>query len=138
MPRRNTLRYCAYNRPRGTNSILKIFRPELDRRAVRGAVGGVVPGPVVAVERLAADHALLGDEPLERRKPVAVIGRAGVGIAGRLRVLDLVAERRRPFRPSEHAAIMQGERQRKSLGLPWLLKHRTFGVARNARHRGGG
>ena len=37
----------------------------------------------------------------ERGEPVPVIGLAGIGIAGRLRFLDFVAERRRPFTPGE-------------------------------------
>src|SRR5262249_59812757 len=89
---------------------LEIFRLELDRRAVRRAVGGVVPGVAIARERPCVGHALAGDEPLERIEPVPVIGLAGVAIAGRLRPLDLLGERRRPFAPAEQAALVQPER----------------------------
>src|SRR5262249_52621587 len=118
--------------------LAKVVRPQLDRRSVRGAVGGAVPGVMVARELAGVADALRRDETFERVEPVVIVGLAGVGIAGRLRALDLLAERRRPFRPGEHATLVQRERHGKSLRLPGLAEHRTFGVAGNARHRGGG
>ena len=95
----------------------------------------MVPGVAVARERLLVGDALRGDDALERIEPVPVIGLAGIGIAGRLRALDLLAEHRRPFRPGEQAARMQRERHGEGLRLPRLAEHRAFLVARNARHR---
>ena len=77
--------------------MVKVLRLQLDRLAVRRAVGGVIPGVLIARERRRVGHALLGDEALERVEPVAVVGLAGVGIARGLRALDLVGERRGPF-----------------------------------------
>ena len=51
---------------------------------MRRAVGGVVPGVEVALERRGVGRALLGDDPLQRVEPVPVVGFAGVGIAGGL------------------------------------------------------
>src|SRR5438105_15111809 len=75
-----------------TTPSAEVFGLELDRLAVRRAVGGVVPGVVVARERLGRRHALLGDQTLQRGEPVMVVGLASVGIARRLRALDLLAE----------------------------------------------
>ena len=115
----------------------EVVRLELDRRAMRRAVGGVVPGVAIARERRRVGHAFLGDDPLERVEPVPIVGLAGIGIAGGLRALDLLAERRRPFGPGEQAALVQRERHGEGLRLPRLAEHRPFGVARNARHRRG-
>src|SRR5262245_28435565 len=94
--------------PRGLRATLarKVFRLELYWGAVRGAVGGVVPGVAITGERWRVGHALLRHDALERIEPVQVVGLAGVGIAGRLRALDLVGERRRPFRPGEQSACV--------------------------------
>src|SRR5512142_904223 len=77
----------------------KILAPELDRLAVRRAVGRVVPGVVVARERVGRRHALGGDQPFQGGEPMVVVGLAGVGIAGRLGALDLPAERGGPLGP---------------------------------------
>src|SRR5215470_107078 len=116
----------------------KIVSPDLDRRAVRRAVGSAVPGVVIARELGGAAHALGRDETFQRVEPVMIVGLAGVGIARRLGTLDLLAERRRPFGPGEHAARMQRERHGEGLRFPRLAEYRTFSVAGNARHRGGG
>ena len=113
---------------------LKILRLQLDRLAVRRAVGGVVPG--IAVARAASPASATPFSATMRSsvaEPVAVIGLAGIGIAGRLRALDLVAERRRPFGPGEHAALVQRQRHGEGLRLPRLAEHRAVVVARNAR-----
>src|ERR1700733_9950078 len=100
--------------------IVKVARLELDRRAVRGAFAGVLPGVARARELLRVGDALLGDDALQRGEPVMIIGLAGVGIAGGLRLLDLVTERRRPFRPGEQAALVERQRQRKRFRFPRL------------------
>src|SRR5260370_30278472 len=53
------------------DALAEVFLPQLDRLPVRGAVGGAVPRVVVARERGAIGHALLGDQALQRREPVA-------------------------------------------------------------------
>src|SRR5262249_37566620 len=63
-----------------------------------------------------------------------VIGLASVGIAGGLRALDFLREHRRPLRPREQPALMQGDRHREGLRLPRLAENRAFCIARNARH----
>src|SRR3954449_3484683 len=82
-------------------SVVEILRLELDRLAVRRAVGRMIPGMLVARKRCAIGHALLGDEALQRIEPVPIIRLARVGIAGALRALDLVGERGGPLRPGE-------------------------------------
>src|SRR5215468_1338294 len=59
----------------------KILRLELDRRAVRRALGGVVPGVAIACERRAVSHTLRCHQPLERVEPMPVISLAGVRVA---------------------------------------------------------
>src|SRR4249920_3423109 len=80
--------------PRNDGGALpKVLRRQLDRLAVRRAVGGPVPGVAVAVQEFGRRDALGGDEALQRRQPMLIVGLAGVGIAGGLRALDLGAER---------------------------------------------
>ena len=57
----------------------KILFRQLDRLAVRRAVGGVVPGVAVAVQQFAGRHALGGDEALQRGEPVLVVRLARIG-----------------------------------------------------------
>src|SRR5205807_6563673 len=64
--------------------------------------------------------------------PMPVITLAGVGIALRLRPLDLFGERCRPFGPGEQATLMQGQRHRKGLRLPRCAEHRAIIVAGDA------
>src|SRR5260221_2447308 len=71
------------------SSPVKIFGAQFYRGAVRGAVGGPVPGIVIMFEACRVGDALLGDQPFERGEPVLVIGVAGIGVARRLRPLDL-------------------------------------------------
>src|SRR6185295_11382371 len=58
-----------------------------------------------------------------------------VRIAGGLRPLDLLAQRRRPLAPREEAALVQGERHGKRLRFPRLAEDRTVRVVRDARER---
>ena len=104
---------------------------------MRRAVGGVVPGVAIAREDGRIGDALLGDQAFERGEPVPVIGVAAVGVARRLRALDLRGKRRRPFRPGEEAAAIERQRHREGLRLPRLVKDRPALVARQARHRHG-
>src|SRR5215216_8108575 len=67
----------------------EILRLELDRRAVRSAVGRMIPSVVVAPQGRRVGDALLGDDAFERVEPVMVISLAGVGIARLLSALDL-------------------------------------------------
>ena len=110
---------------------------------MRRAVGGVVPGVAVAMQEIGSRDALGGDEPLQRREPVPVVGLAGVGIAGGLRALDFFGKRCGPFVPGEHAALVQHQRHGEGLRFPGLAEHRAVGIAgkvgegaRRARRRG--
>src|SRR5581483_5901863 len=91
---------------------------QLDRSAVRRAMRRAAPGIAIARQRLGAGDAFRRNERLERVQPVSIVGLAGVGIAGRLRPLDLGAECCRPFRPGEQAALVQGEGHGERLRLP--------------------
>src|SRR5205823_27176 len=90
-----------------TNS-LKILGAELDRRAVRCAVGRVIPGVAIARECVRAGDPLGGHELLERGEPVTIIRCAQIGITSGLRAVDLLGQSRRPFGPGENAALMEG------------------------------
>ena len=92
----------------------------------------MIPGVAIACLCRAVGDALLGHDLFQRRKPVPVIGLAGVGIARFLRALDLLCERRRPFVPREQSAFMQGERHREGMRLPRLAEDRAIGVRRDA------
>ena len=95
-------------RIRGAGLTAEIGCCEFDRHAVRRAVGGVVPGLAVAMQRLCGGDALGGNQMFQRRQPVAVIGLAGVRIAGGLGALDLIGEGGSPLGPAEQAAFVQG------------------------------
>ena len=138
MQRPDSLSHAVTARHGGYDEGRKILRPQLDRRAMRRAVGGVVPGVAVAVQGIRGRDALGRDQPLQRRQPVPVIGLAGVGIAFGLRALDFLGERGGPFVPGEQAALMQRQRHRKGLRFPGLAKHRAVGVAGNAGNGAGG
>src|SRR5947209_8215648 len=84
---------------------------EFDRHAVRGAVGGMVPGVAIARQGVTAGDAFLGDDALERGEPMPVIGLPGVGVAHGLRALNLVGQYRRPFAPGEQAALVERKRE---------------------------
>jgi hypothetical protein len=116
--------------------VMKILRLQLDRLAVRRAVSRVIPGMLIARERRRVGHAFLGHQPLQRVEPMPIVGLAGVGIARRLRPLDLVGKRRGPLRPGEQPALIQRERHREGLRLPRLAEHRPLGIAWNARDGG--
>ena len=103
-----------------------------DRRAVRRAVGGVVPGIAIAMQRVRAGDAFFGDEALQRLEPVPVIGFAGVGRRPAWARFDLGGTARRPFGPGEQSALVQGERHRESLRLPRLA---NTGPSRRAARR---
>src|SRR5258708_38044512 len=102
--------------------IVKIAWPQLDRRAVRRAFAGVFPGVARARQLLCVGDALFGDDALQRGEPMVIVGLAGVGIAGGLRLLDLVAECCRPFLPGEQAALVERQRQREGFRLPRLAE----------------
>src|ERR1043166_6645974 len=109
---------------------MEVFASQLDRLAVRRAVGGVVPGVAVAVQRRLVRDLLLGDEAFERGEPMVIVSLAGVGTARALRALDLGGARDGPFAPRKYAALVQRERQRKGLRLPRLAEHRAVAVLR--------
>ena len=76
-------------------------------------------------------------------EPVVIIGLAGIGIAGGLRLLDFFAERRRPFLPGEHpralsdsasakASASHGARNTGPSSLRGMLWHRLRRAKRGA------
>src|ERR1700675_88025 len=101
---------------------------------MRRSLAGALPGVARARQHVPVGEAFGGDDALERGEPVMVIGFAGVGIAGGLRLFDLVAERRRPFLPGEKSAFVERQRQRERLRLPRRAEYRPFGIAGNALH----
>jgi hypothetical protein len=62
---------------------------------------------------------------------VSIISLASVGVAARLRALDLSRQRDRPFVPGKDTALVERDRHSERLGFPWLAKHRPFVVARD-------
>src|SRR5260370_15501045 len=82
----------------------KILRLQFDRRPMRRAVGGVVPGVAIAIEGLGRGDAFRPDPPFHRREPMPVIGLAGIGIAGGPRAPDFIGKRCSPFVPPEQSA----------------------------------
>jgi hypothetical protein len=69
-------------------------------------------------QRLRRRHAFFCDYAFERREPmvVVVVGFACVGIAGRLRLLDLLAKHGGPFAPGEQSFFVQRQRHGKRMG----------------------
>src|SRR6266700_8070028 len=110
---------------RATPPLLEIFRAQLDRRAVRGAVGGVLPGAAITREAGGVGDALFGDQAFERGEPVPVIGLAGIGIARLLRALDLGGEGRCSFGPAEQPAPVERQGHREGLRFPRLAEYRA-------------
>ena len=130
--------YQRQGQKKGYALSAEILGLELDRRAVRRAIGGVRPRALITRQRARVGDALLGDDPFERGEPVAVIGLAGIGIARVLGALDFLAQRLRPFLPSENAALIQGQHDREGLRLPRLVEDGSVGIAKNAGQRLGG
>src|SRR4051812_4701742 len=112
----------------------EIVRSEVDRRSVRRATGGVVPCVAVAREGRLIGHAPFDDEALERREPVVVVGLAGVGVAVGSRTFDLGRECGGPLGPGEDAPLVEHQRHRERLGLPWRAEHRALAVAWNSQY----
>src|ERR1700692_2197795 len=92
----------------------------------------MLPSVARARELPRVGDAFFGDDAFQRGEPVMIIGLAGVGIAGGLRLLDLVAERCRPFLPGEQAAFVERQRQSKRFRFPGFAEHRPVVVARDA------
>jgi len=86
--------------------LAEIFVPQLNRLAVRSTVAGAVPGIAVAMQCSLRRHALVRDELFQRIEPMQIVGLAGIRVAGRLRMLDFVCKRGRPFLPGENTAFV--------------------------------
>src|SRR6266567_5401836 len=99
--RRTAARCAASGECRISRRRPKILRLQFDWRTVRRAIGGVVPGIAIAVQGIGCRDALGGNQSLQRRQPVPVIGLASIGIAPCLRPFDFVGERLGPFVPRE-------------------------------------
>ncbi len=105
-------------------------RRELDGLSVRRAPRGLLPFPLAPRQRFRAREALGGRDALERGEPVPIILVAGVGLAALPDFADHGGKRLRPLGPRECAALVQRERQRKSLRLPRCAKYRAVGAPR--------
>src|SRR6266481_9039994 len=55
----------------------KILRPQFDRRTMWRAIGGAVPGIAIAMQGFGRCNAFRGDEFLQCREPMPVVGLAG-------------------------------------------------------------
>src|SRR5580692_6019647 len=95
----------------------------------------MLPGMARALQLPRVGDAFLGEDTFKCSEPMVIIGLAGVGIAGGLRLLDLLAERCRPFLPGEQAAFVERQRQRERFRLPRLAEHRPIVVVRDAGDR---
>src|SRR6185312_14608449 len=128
--------YARFPRPGALTRelIREVFRLEHNRCAVGGALRRAGPGVAIARERLRVCRAFRGNDALERVEPMQVVSLTGVGIAGRLRALDLLRQDVGPFRPSEQTARMQSQRHGEGLRFPRLAEDGAFGIARNARN----
>ena len=60
---------------------LEVGVAELDRRSVRGALGGAAPGVAKADEGRAIGQAFVGHDAFDGVQPMMIVARAGVGIA---------------------------------------------------------
>src|SRR3954451_6211567 len=118
--------------PRPSQLSPEIFWLELDRHSMRRAIGRMIPCAEISLEGLRMGHAFAGEQTFERVEPMVVVGLPRIGIARRLRALDLLGKSCRPFRPGEQAACMQGKRHGEGLRLPWLAENGAFMVAGNA------
>src|SRR6185295_10626041 len=92
----------SWNNP----SLTKIFRLQFDGFSVRCSVRRALPGLVMLRQSLRRGRAFFGDHAFERREPMMIISFAGVGIAGGLRLSDLLAEHRGPLVPGEQTFLM--------------------------------
>ena len=66
-----------------------------------------LPGSVMLCERLRRGGAFCRDHAFERREPMVVVGFSGVGIAGGLRLFDLLAKHGGPLAPGEQTFFVQ-------------------------------
>ena len=98
------------------------------------ALSGIGPGMFQGVNLLGIPQALADDQTLQCVGPVHIVGIAKIGVTGILCRAYGRAQRSRPFRPSEHASFVQGQRHGKGLGLPRGREHRAIAVVGQAGH----
>ena len=104
---------------------------------MRRAVGGTVPSMTITYQGFFARDAFLSDQPLEGRKPVSIVGLAGVRVSGSLRAFDFVPECRRPLSPGEQTALLERDRHGEGLRFPRLAEYRSLLVTWKTGHRRG-
>src|SRR5215831_10745156 len=104
-------------------------RRKFDRLAVRRIEIGAPPFLLALAHVLAADKFLFSAYPLQGVEPMLVVGITQVRITPFLRRLDLLAQGRHPFGPSEAADFRQTHRQCEGFRLPWFVEDRPFLVA---------
>ena len=102
---------------------------------MRGSVRRALPGAVMQRERLRRRHAFFRDHAFKCCKPVVVVGFAGVGIAGRLGLLDFLTKHGGPLAPGEQSFFVERQRHGKRMGFPGRAEDRAVGVVRHAGKR---
>src|SRR5215472_3359474 len=95
------------------------------------AFGSPLPGSVTARQGGRVGNAFFGDDTLESSEPMMIISLTSVGVAGRLRPADLLAQNCCPFAPGEQPTLVQYQSHGEGLSLPGLVEYRTLGAARD-------
>src|SRR5579863_5925485 len=116
------------------SSACEIVRTELDRRAMRRARARAAPSLSGARQRGRVGEVFGGHHALQCGEPMVIISLAGIGIAGGLRLLDLIAQHGGPFRPGEEAPFLERQSEREGFGFPGRSEYRAFGIAGDAGH----
>jgi hypothetical protein len=98
------------------------------RRSARRAL----PRLVMLRQSLGRGRAFFGDHALEGCEPMKIISFAGVGIAGSLRLFDLLPKHGRPLAPGEQTFLIERQRHGKRVGFPGRAKDRAVIIARHA------
>src|SRR5713101_2135511 len=97
---------------------------------MRGAPMSFGPGLLAREKRRRISQARGHDQALESRQPMVIVSRAVVRLTATGGGLEFIGERGRPFLPGEIPLLRELDRERESLGLPRLGKHRPLRVAR--------
>ena len=98
------------------------------RRSARRAL----PRLVMLRQSLGRGRAFFGDHALEGCEPMKIISFACVGVAGSLRLFDLLPKHGRPLAPGEQTFLIERQRHGKRVGFPGRAKDRAVIIARHA------
>ena len=119
-------------------SLEKVFRFQFDRLAVRCSLRRALPCSVMFCQRLPRRRTFFGDHAFEGREPMKIVSFSGVGIAGGLRLFDLLAKHRGPLVPGEQTFLMERQGHGERVRFPRRTKDRAIVVARYSGKRFGG